>query len=105
VDSIELNEGFFSTEIPEQEKDKPLKRGLGSQKKTKVLVMAESKAIEGETKKNEKPRKVRFIKMQVITDLKADTITSVVKNDVSVDSERMTFASTRRKTKRCRRKT
>ena len=56
--------------------------------------MAESKAIEGETKKNGKPRKVRFIKMQVITDLKADTITSIVKKDVSVDSELITYDST-----------
>ena len=92
--SIELDEGFFSTEIPDQEKDKPLKRGRGSQKKTKVLVMAESKAIGGETKKNGKPRKVRFIKMQVITDLKADTITSIVKKDVTVDSELITDDST-----------
>jgi len=92
--SIELDEGFISTEIPEQEKDKPLKRGRGSQKKTKVLVMAESKAIEGETKKNGKPRKVRFIKMQLITDLKGDTITLVVKKDVSVDSELITDDST-----------
>ena len=38
---IELDEGFFSTIIPDEEKDKPLKRGRGSQKKTKVLVMAE----------------------------------------------------------------
>ena len=92
--SIELDEGFFSTEITDQEKDKPLKRGRGSQKKTKVLVMAESKAIEGETNKNGKPRKVRFIKMQVITDLKADTITSIVKKDVSAHSEIMTDDST-----------
>ncbi len=92
--SIELDEGFFSTEITDQEKDKPLKRGRGSQKKTKVLVMAESKAVEGETKKNGKPRKVRFIKMQVITDLKADTITSIVKKDVSVNSEVITDDST-----------
>ena len=33
--SIELDEGFFSTEITDQEKDKPLKRGRGSQKKNK----------------------------------------------------------------------
>ena len=39
---IELDEGYFSTEVPEQEKDQPLKRGRGSQKKSKVLVMAES---------------------------------------------------------------
>jgi len=92
--SIELDEGFFSTEIADEEKDKPLKRGRGSQKKTKVLVMAESKAVEGKTKKNGKPRKVRFIKMQVITDLKADTTTSIVKKDVSVNSELITDDST-----------
>lgn len=56
--------------------------------------MAESKEVEGETKKNGKPRKVRFIKMQVITDLKADTITSIVRNDVLVDSKRITDDST-----------
>lgn len=56
--SIELDEGFFSTEITDHEKDKPLKRGRESQKKTKVLVMAESKAIEGETNKNGKPGKL-----------------------------------------------
>jgi hypothetical protein len=32
--------------------------------------------------------------MQVITDLKADTITSIVKKDVSVDSELITDDST-----------
>ena len=37
---IELDEEYFSTEISEKEKDKPLKRGRGSQKKSKVLVMA-----------------------------------------------------------------
>ena len=46
-EAIELDEGFFTTEIDENEKDKPLKRGCGSQRKTKVLVMAESKPIEG----------------------------------------------------------
>ena len=37
---IELDEGFFSTEVSDTEKDNPLKRGRGSQKKSKVLVMA-----------------------------------------------------------------
>ena len=34
---VELDEGFFSKEVPDDEKDKPLKRGKGSQKKSKVL--------------------------------------------------------------------
>jgi hypothetical protein len=45
---IELDEGFFTAEIDEEEKDKPLKRGRGSQKKRKVLVMAESVPLKAE---------------------------------------------------------
>lgn len=41
---VEVDEGFFSTGVPEGDKDKPLKRGKGSQKKTKVLVMAQTGA-------------------------------------------------------------
>jgi hypothetical protein len=43
---IELDEGYFSTEIPAGQKDEPLKRGRGSQRKSKVLVMAESELVE-----------------------------------------------------------
>jgi hypothetical protein len=75
---IELDEGFFSTVVIEEEKDKPLKRGIGSQKKSKVLVMVESVPIEGETTKKGKQRKVGHIKMVVIDDLKANTITPIV---------------------------
>lgn len=49
---IELDEGFFSTEISDDEKQKPLKRGRGSQKKSKVLVMAESIPVEDSTTKS-----------------------------------------------------
>jgi DNA-directed RNA polymerase subunit RPC12/RpoP len=82
-DVIELDEGFFSTELDEDEKNKPLKRGRGSQKKTKVLVMVESKPIEGETTKSGKPRKVGHLKMIVINDLKSETITALVEKNVS----------------------
>lgn len=52
---IELDEGFFSTEMPNNEKDKPFKRGRGSRKKSKVLVivMVESAPIEGEKTKKQ----------------------------------------------------
>ena len=91
---IELDEGFFSTEIPDGEKGKPLKRGRGSQRKTKVLVMAESKAVEGESNKKGKPKKVRFIKMQLIGDLSAGTITAIVGEEVSPSSHLVTDDST-----------
>ena len=90
---IELDEGFFSTVRQDNEKNKPLKRGRGSQKKSKVLVMVESVPVEGKTTKKGKPRKVGHIKMLVINDLKADTITNVVKANVSkstiIDSDNL----------------
>lgn len=43
---IELDESFFSTTLSEEQKAKKLKRGRGSEKKTKVLVMTESKEVE-----------------------------------------------------------
>ena len=48
---IELDEEYFSTKISEKEKDKPLKRGRGSQKKSKVLVMAESEFVQSSKKR------------------------------------------------------
>jgi transposase-like protein len=83
---IELDDGFFSTIKPEEGKDNPLKRGRGSQKKSKVLVMVESVPIKGETTKKGKPRKVGHIKMVVIDDLKANTITKMVSENISNDS-------------------
>ena len=83
---IELDEGFFSTETSDEEKEKPLKRGRGSQKKSKVLVMAESQPIDGQTTKTGRSRQIGHIKMVVINDLKSETITSLVKTNVTKDS-------------------
>jgi Zn ribbon nucleic-acid-binding protein/ribosomal protein S8E len=76
---IELDEGYFSTEIPQEKKREALKRGRGSKKKSKVLVMAESEFVET-PKKGEKPRRVGYLKMKVIEDLKKETINEHVKN-------------------------
>jgi hypothetical protein len=83
---IEIDEGFFSTEIDQDEKNKPLKRGRGSQKKSKVLVMAESIPVKGETTKHGKPRKVGHIKMFLIDDLQSSTIDSKVSENINADS-------------------
>lgn len=71
--NIELDEGFFSTETPDGQKDEKLKAGIGSQKKSKVLVIAESTPEVNPQKKN-KPNKVGHIKMIVIPNLKTATI-------------------------------
>ena len=42
---------FFTTEVPAEAKDFPLKRGRGSQRKSKVLVMAESVPVENKITK------------------------------------------------------
>lgn len=94
TDQIELDEGFFSTEIPSESKDKKLKRGRGSQKKTKVLVMTESKEIPEETTKKGKPRKVGYIKMKVISDLKAASITGQVEESIDKEAKLITDKST-----------
>lgn len=71
VESIELDEGYFTTEDLTQGNEN-LKRGIGSQRKAKVLVMIESERVE-DPKRGKKNRKCGHIKMQVIEDLKADT--------------------------------
>jgi len=87
---MELDEGFFSTEVSENEKDKPLKRGRGSQKKSKVLVMAESEFVRS-PKKGQKPRRVGYLKMKVIDNLKSSTINERVKtlssNVTAIDTD------------------
>lgn len=90
---IELDEGYFSTETPLSEKDKPLKRGRGSQKKTKVLVMAESEMVDS-PKKGQKPRRVGYLKMKVIEDLRSETIDNLVESLASNATEVDTDDST-----------
>jgi hypothetical protein len=95
---VELDEGFFSTETSDEEKDKPLKRGRGSQKKTKVLVMAESIPVENSPiSKDGKSRKVGHIKMFVIEDLKSATINNKVVEAIDrqsvIDSDHSTSYS------------
>ena len=70
---IELNEGYFSTETSKEEKANALKRGRGSQRKSKVMVMAESEFVES-SKYGQKPRWVGYLKMKVIDDLRSETI-------------------------------
>ena len=78
--NMEIDEGFFSTETPEEQKDCPLKRGRGSQRKTSVLAMAESNFPDAPSdKKRSTPKVVGHIKMEVIDDLKASTETPKIK--------------------------
>jgi hypothetical protein len=90
---IELDEGYFSVETPAQKKDEPLKRGRGSQRKSKVLVMAESTMVMP-TKEGQKPRRVGYLKMKIIDDLKRETLNSQVRELASKATEIDTDDST-----------
>lgn len=85
IGELELDDGFFTTPLKKEDKDQPLKRGRGSQKKTKVLVMAESEYVY-EPKPGKKSRKVGHIKMKVIPDLKSDTVNAIVEENVEENS-------------------
>jgi predicted nucleic-acid-binding Zn-ribbon protein len=90
--NIELDEGFFSTETPNEKKSEKLKAGAGSQKKTKVLVIAES-TPEINPRNINKPNKVGHIKMIVIPNLKFATIDGEAVNAISPDSSITTDGS------------
>jgi hypothetical protein len=90
---MELDDGFFSTPVAKDQKEEPLKRGRGLQKKTTVLVMTESEKVR-ESKKGKKSRKVGHIKMKVVSDLKSATINKVVSQCVSKDAHLDTDDST-----------
>lgn len=82
-DTIELDEGYFTADGAAED-NAPLKRGIGSQRKAKVLVMVESEPVE-KPNKGKKNRKCGHIKMKVIRDLKSSTFES--ETEKSVDSQ------------------
>ena len=91
---VEVDEGFYSIAFSlgmneftgERE---VLKRGKGSQKKAKVLVMASFTKEPMKTfnhKKYKTPRKLKYIKMKVVEDLTANTINKEVKKAIDETS-------------------
>jgi hypothetical protein len=82
---IEWDDGFFYTIKPEDEKGMHLKRGKGSQKKSKVLLMVESAPVEGEITRNGKQRNLGHIKMVVIEDLEVSKITPIIGDTLEIN--------------------
>lgn len=85
---IEIDEGFFETVNTDNQKHIKTKRGRGSQKQAKVLVLIESTPIDFKLTKNKnKPdRMPGHIKMIVMSDLKANSINEQVKINVDADT-------------------
>lgn len=85
---VELDEGFFETVDITRDYTKPLKRGRGSEKQTKVLVSTESKRLDSDKflKKYNKETKLGFVKMKVINTLKKEDLTNKVKQIITKGS-------------------
>ncbi len=91
---VELDEGFFTIEHPEDGKDEPLKKGRGSQRKAKVLVAVEISPSTEAPKKGRPAKVVGYLKMKVIPNLGSETITNVVKEQLEPSVELTTDDST-----------
>lgn len=87
---VELDDSFFKT-YSESSEVEPIKRGRGSQRQSKVLVMAKIEPQVGRPEKNKKPSAFRFVKMTVIPDSSAQTINEEVsiqtQDDVIIRSD------------------
>jgi len=82
---IELDEAFFSVNTP-VEREEPNKRGAGTERKARALVMAESTPVL-EPKKGRKAYKCGHFKIHVIPDLKSETIDVETQNGVMSTAE------------------
>ena len=97
---IEFDEGFFErvdnkdvidTLSKEDNQDPtPKKRGRGSERQAKVLVMVESKPSIKAPKKGKPDRKVGYLKMVVMEDLKAKSINTEVEKSVNKTASALT---------------
>jgi len=85
---IEIDEGFFETIGKENIKDSEKKRGRGSQKQAKVLVLIESMPVTEKLEKyKHKPNRiVGHVKMIIMEDLQADSINKEVESVVDKDT-------------------
>jgi ISXO2-like transposase domain len=82
---IELDEAFFVVNDP-RDPEQPIKRGAGSERQAKVVVMAESTPVE-EPKKGRKAYRCGYFKMIAINDLKVETINQQAKNGIAEESQ------------------
>ena len=82
---IELDEAFVVVNDP-RDPAQPLKRGAGSERQAKVVVMAESTLVP-EPKEGRKKYRCGYFKMVVIGDLKAATIDQQAENGIEPNAE------------------
>jgi len=80
-DMVEIDDAYVETCTSQHEKGQ-LKRGKGSQRQTKITVMAESIVLE-DIKRGTKERQCRYFKMKLNQSEKSEDMQVLVKNHVS----------------------
>lgn len=77
---VELDEGFFETVVPEEQKEEKRKRGRGSQKQTMAMVFAQTEFGEP-SKKHRVPTKCKYFKMVVCRDFSSQTAKEAIEEN------------------------
>ncbi len=85
--SIELDDAFFTISLENDKEGEKLKRGRGSQRKAKVLVIAESQKSEKIDSRKKIQKSVGHIKMIVINDFKSPTLDKEVVKWINSDAD------------------
>ena len=87
--NIELDEGFFETLVPEEQKDEPRKRGRGSQKQTMAMVFAQTEEVLL-PKKHRPSKRCKYFKMTVCADFTVETARNTIKRHVAQNAKMIT---------------
>jgi hypothetical protein len=88
---VEVDEGFFETLVPDEQKNEVRKRGRGSQKQTMVMVFAESEEVENSKRKEGRPsRRCRYFTMLVCADMSTETAKQAIISCVTETATKLT---------------
>lgn len=79
---VDLDDAFFKSHTDEP-LEEPIKRGRGSQNRSKVLVMAKVDPKQGRPRKHKKPSAFRYVKMVLISDSASDTMNNAIEGRVA----------------------
>jgi hypothetical protein len=82
---VELDDAFYKTHSDETDEDKP-KRGRGSKKQSKVLVMSKIEPRRGRPKKHKKSSAFRYVRMVVIPDSSSETMNKETKEKLTPET-------------------
>ena len=87
--NVEVDEGFFETIVPKEEKEESRKRGRGSQKQTMAMVFAETEEVIS-PKTHRPSKKCKYFKMSICDDFTAKTAKEKIKRLVSENARMIT---------------